>query len=86
MNTRATYNATANNCDAHSAHCNRSVTPWLSLGCGYRRTIDKHAGDGASAGQQHWDFGYDYEVVHSWMLGRELNNPYYAKFPQQRKR
>jgi hypothetical protein len=57
------------------------VTPWLSLGCGYRRTIDKHPGDGASAGQQHWDFGYDYEVVHSWMLGREANNPYYAKFP-----
>jgi hypothetical protein len=35
-------------------------------------------------GQQHWDFGYDYEVVHSWMLGREINNDaYYAKFSQK---
>ena len=30
---------------------------------------------------EHWDFGYDYEIVHSWMLGREINNPYYARFP-----
>jgi hypothetical protein len=63
VNTRQTFNATANNCDAHSAHCNASTTPWLSLGCGYRRTIDRHPGDGASAGQQHWDFGYDFEIV-----------------------
>jgi hypothetical protein len=50
MTTRATFNATANNCDAYPGHCNASVTPWLSLGCGYRRTIDKrNAGDGLSA-------------------------------------
>ena len=30
---------------------------------------------------EHWDFGYDYEVVHSWMIGREINNPYFARFP-----
>ena len=34
-------------------------------------------------GEQHWDFGYDYELVHSWMLGREISNSYYAKFPQK---
>ncbi len=50
--TRQSFNATANNCDAHSAYCNASVTPWLALGCGYRRTIDKHPGDGLSAGQR----------------------------------
>jgi hypothetical protein len=59
MATRATFNATANNCDAHGAHCNKSTTPWISLGCGYRRMIDQHPGDGASAGEDHWDFGYD---------------------------
>ena len=26
---------------------------------------------------------YDYEIVHSWMLGREINNGYYSKFPSK---
>jgi hypothetical protein len=50
------------------------VTPWVALASGYRRQVDKF---------QEWDVDWDYDLVYSWMLGAELNQPWYGQRPER---
>ena len=68
--TRAQFRATAGNAQDHNAS---SFTPWLALGQGYRRSIPT----GSNYWDPHWDYGYEY----SWLLGREMADPFYSKNP-----
>lgn len=52
-----------------------SVTPWLALGCGYMRTPKP---DGLI-----FSFTWDYDMVYSWQLGMEINNPWYGSVENQ---
>eukprot|EP01050_Picozoa_sp_SAG11_P007000 SAG11_NODE_569_length_8458_cov_5.574231_3_plen_191_part_00 len=63
--TRAQFRATAANARAHNVS---SVTPWLALGQGYRRSVPAGTNYWAAA----WDYGYEY----SWLLGREIADPF----------
>jgi hypothetical protein len=49
----------------------RGVTPWLSLGCGYRRQANHTKGD-------LYDLCWDYDRVYSWQMGVEVNVPWYS--------
>ena len=52
------------------------VTPWISLGAGYRR-IANHTHTHTHMGTyiyQYWDF----DKVYSWQLGAELNRPWWG--------
>ena len=50
------------------------VTPWVALACGWRRQTD----------QMHsWAVDWDYDLVYSWGLGRELNNPWFGLHPER---
>jgi hypothetical protein len=62
---------------ANARTCNISfVTPWVWLGGGERRVVNgRHDGDTAS------DFLWDYDLAYSWMLGKELHDPFYAQHP-----
>lgn len=48
-----------------------AVTPWLALGCGNLRVpqIGKRGP---------FSFTFNYEMVYSWQMGLEINNPYYG--------
>jgi hypothetical protein len=48
------------------------VTPWISLGAGYRR-VPNHTLTGSYV-YQYWDF----DRVYSWQLGAELNIPWWG--------
>jgi hypothetical protein len=50
------------------------VIPWIALGCGYRREFDP-------AVWETFDFGWNYDYIYSWMLGRELNGEWFAARP-----
>lgn len=68
--TREAFNRTV----AHARSCGKAtVTPWLALGCGYVR----------DTAWWHWDYKYNYPFGYSWMLGRELNIPWYGNRPTQ---
>lgn len=47
-----------------------SVTPWVSLGAGYRRQVDQF---------HKYDKNWDYDLIYSWMLGREINRPWFGQ-------
>ena len=47
--------------------------PFVALGAGERRSAALHGGVRLSA--------WDYDLVYSWMLGAEINDPFYARFP-----
>ena len=69
--TREAYRRTVQNAEA----CNISfVTPWVWLGGGGRRLID--ATHDASID---YDSQWDYDIAYSWMLGKEVNDPFYAQ-------
>ncbi len=51
------------------AHGSDVVVPYVALGCGYRRQADKF---------QEWNSDWDYDVVYSWLLGAEINHPWFA--------
>ena len=71
--TRGSFRRTVANAEA----CNISwVTPWMWLGGGGRRLID--ATHDASI---HYDTMWDYDLAYSWMIGKEANDPFYAKHP-----
>jgi hypothetical protein len=70
--TRAQFRATAANARAHNVS---SVTPWLALGQGYRRSVP--------AGTNYWDAAWDYGYEYSWLLGREIADPFYAANPEK---
>ena len=50
------------------------VIPWIALGCGYRREFDPTV-------WETFDFGWNYDYIYSWMLGRELNGEWFASKP-----
>lgn len=53
----------------------REVTPWVALGCGHERVLDNrfHA----------WNYDVRYPLIYSWMLGGELNHPWYGTLPER---
>lgn len=60
----------------HARRCGKdAVVPWVALGCGWRRAVDGPAWA--------WTFDWDYELVYSWSLGREINMPWYAQHSQR---
>ena len=64
--TREIFRRTAQNATDHK--CNE-VTPWIALACGYRRQTDKY---------HRWSFDWNYDLIYSWQLGRELNMPWFG--------
>jgi len=50
------------------------VTPWVALASGYRRQVEKF---------HEWDDNWDYDLIYSWMLGAELNEPWYGDRPDR---
>ena len=68
--TRETFNRTVGHAVRDGV---RSVTPFVALGAGERRSAALHGGVRLSA--------WDYDLVYSWMLGAEINDPFYARFP-----
>jgi len=69
--TRETFNRTVNNAKAHGVSL---VTPFLWLGGGSRRVV-------ASYGGRFNDDRWNYELIDSWMLGLEINQDYYGRYP-----
>eukprot|EP01051_Picozoa_sp_SAG22_P006308 SAG22_NODE_407_length_10957_cov_5.081691_1_plen_489_part_00 len=56
----------------------RHVTPWLWIGGGYRRVVVPGR-PGAASGDMLWD----YSLAYSWMIGREIADPFYSTFPDR---
>ena len=71
--TRQQFRLTVQNAVEHNVS---SVTPWIALGSGYRRGITN-----TSLGSNYWDSAWDYGYEYSWILGAEINQPFYAKNP-----
>lgn len=67
--TREVFRRTVENARQHGVE---EVTPWVALASGYRPTIE---GD-------EWEFDWDYDVYYSWMIGMEINHPWFGK-PEQ---
>jgi len=62
-----TFRFTAENAKRHGID---RVTPWIALAAGYRRQTDKfHA----------WSGDWNYDLIYSWKLGREINNSWYSE-------
>ena len=71
--TRESYRRTVANAEA----CNISfVTPWLWLGGGERRAVNERH-DADTRGDMLWD----YDEAYSWMLGKEIADPFYSQHP-----
>lgn len=66
-NTREAFRRTVKNARGHGVE---SVTPYVALGSGYRRQV--------SGAAWAWDFHWDYDLVYSWTLGREINHPWFG--------
>lgn len=56
-------------------HGVREVIPFVTLGCGYKRQVD--------GPEWAWTFVWNYDLVYSWQLGRELNVGWYGERPQR---
>jgi len=69
--THETFKRTAANALEYGT---RRVNPWVALGSGYRRQID---------GSTEWCFGWDYDLIYSWTLGYELNDPWFGDRPER---
>ena len=52
-----------------------SVTPWIALGCGYRRSASR-------ARPLEFANSNDYPAVYSWELGGEINNRSFESTPE----
>ena len=48
--------------------------PWVWLGGGSRRVVASYAG-------RYNDEKWNYELIKSWMLGLEINQDYYGRYP-----
>ena len=59
-----------------------AVVPWIALGCGYRRAIAHCITRGPECSAS-FDTTWNYDQVHSWMLGAELNQPFFAEHPDE---
>jgi hypothetical protein len=64
--TRETYRRTARNARDHGYD---EVTPWIALASGYRRQPDSF---------QEWSYNWDYDLIYSWELGREVNRAWFG--------
>jgi len=64
--TRGIFRRTANNASRHGCE---EVTPWIALASGYRRQTDQYHA---------WSHDWNYDLIYSWQLGRELNNSWYG--------
>ena len=64
--TRETFRRTVENALAHGVE---EVTPWVALASGYRRQVDAF---------HRFDFDWDYDLIYSWQLGAELNQPWFG--------
>jgi hypothetical protein len=64
--TREIVRRTARNAARHGCE---EVTPWIALASGYRRQTDKYHA---------WSHDWDYDLIYSWQLGRELNNSWFG--------
>ncbi len=51
----------------------REVIPWVALGSGYKRQVQ--------GAEWAWVFDWDYDLVYSWQLGREINHPWFGARP-----
>ena len=85
---RATYKATVTFAqERHNATGQtRSVTPWISLGAGYRRLANFTWGWGPGGPKQEVDLvtdefsmAWDFDRVYSWQFGAELNIPWFGE-------
>jgi len=65
-NTREIFRRTAANAEQHDC---KEVTPWIALASGYRRQTDKY---------HSWSNNWNYDLIYSWKLGREINNAWYG--------
>jgi len=54
------------------------VTPWLWLGGGCHRRVNAHS-PGTTACDPKWD----YDLAYSWMIGREIADPFYGAHPER---
>ena len=54
------------------------VTPWLWLGGGCRRKVNQN-----SPGTTGCDPLWDYDLAYSWMIGREIADPFYGQHPER---
>ena len=52
------------------------MTPWIALASGYRRQLNTPF---------EWTFDWDYDLIYSWLIGREVNHPWFGK-PEARER
>lgn len=68
---RETFRRTLDLARQHQAS---EVTPWVALASGYRRQVQKF---------HEWDEDWDYDLIYSWMLGAELNEPWYSQRPER---
>ena len=50
------------------------VTPWIALASGYRRGKETFS---------YWDFDWSYDIVYSYLLGRELNINWFGDRPER---
>jgi len=60
-----------------SQHGGLDVTPWIALAAGYRRQVDKF---------QRFDMNWSYDLIYSWQIGAELNNPWFSSTQARRER
>ena len=70
---RETYRKTAKLADTLGVE---DITPWIALASGYRRGIN-------DLSDQKFDFSWDYDIVYSYLLGREINIKWYGDRPER---
>lgn len=71
--TREIFRRTADNAKKH--HCSE-VTPWIALASGYRRQTTNY---------HEFSLNWNYDLIYSWMLGAEVNVPWYGA-PERQER
>lgn len=54
----------------------KEVTPWVALASGYRRQVDEF---------QVWSADWDYDLIYSWKLGAEINQPWFSQPTKQQR-
>ena len=83
---RQAYNRTVHAAAAAGEPCEGAsvcpVTPWISLGAGFRRGFlhdDPGTNTSSFPAPYAWTWSWDYEHIYSWQLGAEINRPWFAE-------
>lgn len=71
--TRETFRRTAALAGEHGCE---QVTPWIALASGYRRQVDAF---------HEWSLDWNYDLIYSWQLGAEVNQPWFGA-PERQER